>query len=230
MEQLQELALNRSGVYAFLSQFYNTVPREEFVNRLRSEDFLEKLREVSQLADGELSQGVRLLEQFLQTNSSRDNEQLTTELAVEFTRLFRGIKPEYGPPPPYESVYRDEGRVVGACTEEVLGTYLKAGLALGEEYGGPPDYIGTELKFLSLAAYREAENWEKDRLEAVRLLRLEEEFIREHALAWIPKFCQVVLKEAQSEFYRDIAKITRGFLRLDASQLRKAILLMEEAK
>jgi|Deesub1362B_J571_1020462.scaffolds.fasta_scaffold00565_14 TorA maturation chaperone TorD len=229
MEQLNKLAENRSRIYGFLCEFYNGVPREEFVKKLLSEDFLRELKNLATLAEGELREGAELLEQFLRLNSERNIEELTEQLAVEFTRLFRGIKPKYSPPPPYESVYRDEGRVMGASTLQVMNTYLDAGFALNEEYGGPPDYIGTELKFLALASYREAESWGKgDRREAERLLRVQQRFIEEHALAWIPRFCDVILQEAESEFYKGVAKLTRGFLRLDAEQIAETLKLVEE--
>jgi TorA maturation chaperone TorD len=191
MELLRELALNRSGVYAFLGQCFNAVPDKGFVETLRSEDFTECLRKISGLAEGEIKEGVELLEHFLKVNSSRDTEAFVQELAVDF---------------------------------------IEAGLALNEEYGGPPDYIGTELKFLSLAGHCEADAWGKDQGEAVRLLGLQEGFVRRHALAWVPKFCEVMLEKAESEFYQHIAKITRGFLMLDAEQLREALVLAGEAE
>lgn len=229
--ELSKLAEHRSRIYGFLSSFYNGVPKEEFINKLLSEGFLVELENLATLAEGELREGAELLEQFLRLNSERRLEELTEELAVEFTRLFRGIKPKYSPPPPYESVYRNEGRVMGASTLRVINTYLEAGFALNEEFGGPPDYIGTELKFLALASYREAESWKKgDMKEAERLLKVQKRFVEEHALAWIPNFCDVILQEAESEFYKGVAKLTRGFLKLDAEQLTEALRFVEEVK
>lgn len=225
---LEEIALRRSTVYTFLSSFYNAVPKEEFVAKLMSESFMMELMELSKLADGEIKEGTLLLDQFITLNRDKDLEKLTDELAVEFTRLFRGIKEGYSPPPPYESVYLGEGRVMGLATQRVMRLYLRAGLALMEEYGGPPDYIGTELKFLALTSYREAESWKKnDREEAIRLLRVQKSFLEEHVLAWIPKFCDVVLKEAESDFYRGVAKLTRGYLRLDAEQVKEILKAVE---
>ncbi len=224
-----EIALRRSTIYAFLSSFYNSVPKEEFVAKMLSEGFQKELRALAQLAGGELREGAELLEQFLKLNRERELEKLTEELAVEFTRLFRGIKKGYSPPPPYESVYLGEDRVMGEATQKVMSKYLKAGFALNEEYGGPPDYIGTELKFLALASYREAESWRKgDRKEALRLLEVQKSFLEEHILAWVPRFCDVVLQEAESDFYRGVAKLTRGYLSLDAEQLKEVLELAEK--
>lgn len=224
----REIALKRSTIYAFLSSFYNAVPREEFVAKMLSESFQKELGELAKLADGELREGAELLEQFLRLNRERELEKLTEELAVEFTRLFRGIKKGYSPPPPYESVYLGEGRVMGVATQKVMNHYLKAGFALNEEYGGPPDYIGTELKFLALASYREAESWKKgDKREALRLLKVQKTFLEEHVLAWVPKFCDVMLKEADTDFYRGVAKLTRGYLSQDVEQLKEILELAE---
>ncbi len=224
-----EIAVRRSTIYAFLSRFYNGVPTEDFVARMLTEGFQKELKALAQLAEGELREGAELLEQFLRLNRERELEKLTEELAVEFTRLFRGIKKGYSPPPPYESVYLGEGRVMGVATQRVMSKYLKAGFALNEEYGGPPDYIGTELKFLALASYREAESWRKgDRKEALRLLRVQKSFLEEHILAWVPRFCDVMLQEAESDFYRGVAKLTRGYVNLDAEQLKEVLELAEK--
>lgn len=218
-------ALNRCRVYAFLEQFYNGVPTENFVEKLFNEGFIKNLEDLTKLAGGELREGAELLEYFIKLSSSKNLAQLTEELAVEYTRLFRGLKPRYSPPPPYESIYRGEDRVMGESTLSVMRSYLDAGVALDKEYGGPPDYIGTELKFMALTSYREAENWREGAAESIeeakRLLKVQERFLKEHMHNWIPKFCDVMLEEAESDFYRAVAKFTRGFIGVEREQLER---------
>ncbi len=228
-QQFYQLAANRSNVYNFLCQFYNTVPQEEAIGKLFCEEFVENLKKLYSMAEGEIKEGARLLEHTHRRTLERTLEDLTEELAVEFTRLFRGLKPKYGPPPPYESVYIGEGRVMGETTQEVNNIYLEAGFALTKEYGGPPDYIGTELRFMSLASYREAECWKNgDRNEATRFLKIEDRFLKRHMLRWIPGFCDTMFEEAKTDFYRGVAKLTRGFLTLDTEQIEELLQVLEE--
>lgn len=220
---LSKLAEERSKIYGFLSMFYLEKPREELVIKLRDHDFLENLHKVASQVKGELREGLEAIEIFLKSTKDVPEEKIVEELAVDFTKLFRGLKPGYGPPPPYESVYRDEGRVMGASTLGVMKKYADAGRGVGDEYG-PPDYIGTELKFMSLLCSREAEAWRKrDRDQALRFLEMEMKFMDEHLRKWIPKFCELMEKEATSDFYRGVSRLTDRFLIFDREQINSTL-------
>ncbi len=209
----EKIAEARSKFYWFLSEFYLRKPDKEFIKKLK-----ENLKEINTNGmEREIKEGIDILKKSLE-KEKEDN------LLVEFTRLFRGIKEGYSPPPPYESVYKGEGIVMGKSTIEVLKKFIKAGFGIIDEYPGPQDYIGTELRFMSLLCYREMEAHIKGNInEAKKYLNFEREFLEEHILSWIPTFCDVMEKESRVNFYKGVAKITRGFILLERSIIEEII-------
>lgn len=103
-------------------------------------------------------------------------------LKNEFTRLFLG--PAKLPVSPWESVYRAKNRLV--FTEETLAVreaYRAAGLLSRTYRSEPDDHIAIELSFLSLLANETARCYEEgDLIETARLLNLQREFLRGHAI------------------------------------------------
>ncbi|WP_309492422.1 molecular chaperone TorD family protein [Candidatus Hecatella orcuttiae] len=219
--ELAQVAENRSKTYDFLKAFYIQPPSREFLKSLMGEDFLPLLGSVKKLEGlpADAAEGVESIKLFIGRLKDAGFK-LHESLAVEYTRLFRGIKPSYGPPPPYESVYR-EGTVWGESAAQVLRTYRQFGLGLQDEFRGePPDHIGFELDFMRLLCGREAEAWKnRNRKEVLRCLRLEEGFLNEHLTAWVYDFCDKVVEQDALGFYRGIAKITKSFIRFDHSQI-----------
>ena len=139
------------------------------------------------------------------------------------------MKPGYGPPPPYESVYsessqQDGGQVIG----DVLKAYREEGVDIDEKARQRPDYIGIELDFMRHLTEKEMERWNKSaHKEAIKYLTTEKDFLAKHIVPWIPKFCDAALKEARTDFYRGVAKLTKGFLQLEEENI-EAYLAMAE--
>lgn len=119
-------------------------------------------------------------------------------LRTEHTRLFVGPA---GPPcPPYESVYRDEGRqVLGPSTEAVVRWYRTYGLGLDPAVGDLPDHVAAELEFLGHLLGRGE-------------TAAAERFVHEHPRRWFPAFLDDVETSAREPFYRALAVATRDLL------------------
>lgn len=143
---------------------------------------------------------------------------LETDLQVEFTKLFRGVSKGYSPPPPYESVYRD-GLLQGRTAREVAAAYSANGLELSKGSKELPDYIGVELKFMSMLASKEAEAWKSKSGRGLDLIRAQRQFAKEHILTWIPRFCARAEKLATSDFYRASMRLLQTAVEWDASLL-----------
>jgi TorA maturation chaperone TorD len=206
MQAVQSLAENRSRIYWFLSEFYNVKPNMEFILELRS-----NLKSIDEADKAEILGGLLLkLESFLENLNESEIEMLQ----VSFTRLFRGISKDYSPPPPYESVYRGEGRVYGLSTERVMEFYAECGFGVIDDTVGPQDHITAELKFMAMLCFKESQTgedyWIKKQLN----------FLSNHALKWIPEFCRRIEREGDG-FYSLIAKITRKWLEADFEYLRE---------
>lgn len=123
-----------------------------------------------------------------------ESEETAEEINTDFDRLFS--YPE-GKLPPIESFFLTLES--NSSSEEVAEMYAKAGLTIEEEFALIPDHLYLELLFMSYLI--ETNKYE-----------LQEMFLGEHLLNWVPDYCDELLKEAKTVFYREIAEITRDFL------------------
>lgn len=135
-------------------------------------------------------------------------------LLNEYERLFVGPGPV--PCPPYESFWRDDVAIdlryglMGPCTAEVRDLYEQLGLELKASTGELPDHLPIELEALAYALER-AESGD-----VVRSLFFD------HVGKWLPWFCKAVEREAEHDFYRDLAGMTRAWLPAIEHYLAKA--------
>ena len=226
-EEWAALATSRSRVYGFLGAVYNRLPDKGFAESLSGPDlagFLSSLAETEDLP-GDVREGLRLIEGFVRDSAARPVDELETELAVERTRLLRGVKPGYGPPPAYESVYvgSDQGPLMQASVA-VRQIYAEAGVKLPEEVRDQPDFIGFELDFMRQLTEEEAQAWaDDDQEEALVILGRQRAFLEEHITRWIPRFCDVMVQEARLDFYRGIACMTKGFVLDEAKKVAELV-------
>ena len=112
------------------------------------------------------------------------------------------------------------GRVFGQLTVEGHREYRCFGFDLADGLNGePPDHIAFELEFMHLLCSQEAEAWNKDDDdEALRFLEAEREFLKEHLVAWLPKFCGEDRKHDRLGLFRCLADLTEGWVTFDYRQ------------
>jgi anaerobic sulfite reductase subunit A len=123
-----------------------------------------------------------------------ESEETVDEIAREFGRLFP--YPE-GKLPPIESFFLTLENT--SSSEEVSGFYAGAGLTIDEGFEFEPDHLYLELLFMSY-------------LIETNKYDLQKKFLEKHLMNWVPDYCDELLKEARTLFYREIAEITRDFL------------------
>ncbi len=226
-KEFQKLARSRSEVYGFLSALYLDLPSKGWVSQLLAEDALTPLATLSLLSgvSPEVQEGLKLIQDFLRDSRSKPLEELETVLAVERTRLLRGIRPADSPPPPYESVYRgEEGQLAGLSAVEISRLYASAGVGIPSHYHDLPDYIGLELDFMRFLCRKEAESWGKGgRDEALKHLAMEQSFLAEHLMQWVPRFCSTAYPLASLDFYRGVLKLTQGVIASDLKAVGELI-------
>ncbi|MDP2646107.1 MAG: molecular chaperone TorD family protein [Desulfobacterales bacterium] len=231
-KELGGLAAVRGRVYAFLSSVYLNIPGLDLVENIRHETFMSFLSGIS--CDTGLSEQMRVgldeVQRFAGAVREQPPEAVWQQLAVDRTRLFRGIKPGYSPPAPYESSYRgQEQTVMGEWAVSVLREYARAGVFLPDDRREPPDHIGVELDFMRFLAQREAESWQTGaRHEAVGCLEMEQSFLDQHIVPWVPVFCHNVIDMAGLDFYRGVARITTSFVVDDLERVQEILHLLLE--
>ncbi|MBI5049424.1 MAG: molecular chaperone TorD family protein [Nitrospirae bacterium] len=210
LKDMAETARQRSNIYGLLATIYHKEPTKELLRQIKEPTFLDVLSE----------QGIQLGDDFLQ----RDEDELINDLAVEYTRLFLGPGKHISP---HESVHHergdgDWGRFWGKDTVLVKKFIETAGLEYKSEFTGMPDHISVELEFMQKLTEREAQAWEEnDDNGALYCLKIEEKFIREHLIKWVPIFCDKVIKETTLSFYKEMAKLTKSFIEFEKTGLQE---------
>ncbi|MFC1848118.1 molecular chaperone [Chloroflexota bacterium] len=227
INDMSPLAPARSRVYELLASVYNLLPDTDFVTTVVNQDIRSLLSSAigdypaSEPQQKELEQGIQALDVFQRQACAVNLEELITRLGIDRTRLFRGLKRGYGPPPPYESVYMGGHTVMGESALDVKKAYSSSGYLPQMQNNEPPDYIGIELDFLRFLCSGEAEAWgENDHGKAFDLLQKEKDFLQSHVATWAPKFCEEVINHAREDFYQGIAKLNRAFILIEAERLQ----------
>lgn len=115
--------------------------------------------------------------------------------------------------PPYELEYgRSEIFQQAHALADLAGFYA----ALGLEPAGPlqerPDHVAAEWEFLALASQREAAALAENACDAAAVLAdMQQKFLTEHAVVWMPAFCNRVVR-ADAGFYNRLARLARALL------------------
>ena len=209
--RLIEETIARAGMFNFLGALYNRRPDCRLVRKLSvipADDFM-SLHEGQ--ASPQVSQGLKEMSDFIRTESGLAEEELERRLAVDWTRLFRGVRPGYGPPPPYESVYLANDRGTVETLQAVVGKYHQAGAAIEAGSTNRPDYIGLELGFLGFLADQEAKARQAGEIErGENYARISQVFVADHLGKWAKRFCKVAIGHADTKFYRGLLLLTLG--------------------
>jgi anaerobic sulfite reductase subunit A len=117
-------------------------------------------------------------------------------------------------------VYIEGDAVMNASTLQVRKVYESFDYSLPEDCRELPDYISVELDFMRHLCKEEAAAWAaENESRAQACLTGEKEFLCGHLRAWAPRFCNEVIRCAGQDFYQSMARITRGFLMIDAERL-----------
>ncbi len=137
-------------------------------------------------------------------------------LLIDYTRLFLG--PVQALAMPYGSRWQTgEAALMQESTVAVLDIYQEGGFEVGEDFHDLPDHVAVELEFLYLLIFNQNEahrSGEQNVLSANQAL--ERRFLREHLGAWIDSFTEAVESGAETAFYRELAALTRQFVRMEA--------------
>lgn len=137
------------------------------------------------------------------------------DLEVDYARLFVG--PFNLLAPPYGSVYLEgERQLMGVSTADVQKRYQAAGLDVATGFKDAPDHIAAELEFMHFLIFKamDAAN-QGDVNGIVACLLNQKSFLEEHLGAWVHDFAGNVINNAQTSFYRNLARATEALIKDD---------------
>ena len=166
----------------------------------------------------ELAETYKLLANIFTTLPNEEMlEQLNEELEIEmkdsvdavvedYTQLFYGPA---NPVTPVESLYHydETPSYWNETTEQVAEFYRTCGLQLDDSSTElPPDHIAIEFLFVSYLL-------ENNMIDELR------SFFNEHLMKWIPRYCDIMHERAQTDFYRELAIVTKDIVLSDYEEL-----------
>ena len=198
---LSVTAQSRSNVYRLFSMFYINEVTVEFLRTLKSKNVMNSLNEFDV--------------DFSKILFDAPEEELLDALAGEYAALF--IVP--GGIPPYESV-RLKGLLCQEPEWRVREFYKRCGLTVKEDCKIFSDHLGMELEFMGYLADKEAKTWgNKDEKTAAEWINLQKEFFSNHLNKWVFGFLNDMDRCAFHPFYKEVAKLTRAFLKTEMGEL-----------
>ena len=197
--------------------------QEELLLREKSRcGFYKLLSNCYHIPDGDLMKQLAGLETADMSECTSMKLKATDDMEVlklDYSRLFVG--PYQLLAPPYGSVYMDSGNtVMGSSTLDAANLYRDAGLDISGNFKQPPDHIAVELEFMYYLIFKELKAVEKSDMDvASDYMTLQKVFLQRHLGSWLPEFAERVEKEAETGFYRNLAKSTKEFVGEDIRYL-----------
>jgi len=203
-KELAESAKFRSDIYGLLATVFRQEPDIALIRELRGPPLWGVFSDL----------GVDLGEVFFTTPSET---QLVDILGLEFTRLFIGPSNHISA---HESIFAEMdhgiGGLWGRTTVAVKNFIETTGLDYDPEFKGVPDHVSVEFEFMQRLTDWEARKWQQqDRENAEYCLQVQRMFLDQHLLAWLPQFCDVVIKQADIRFYAGLAELTKKYLEFE---------------
>jgi TorA maturation chaperone TorD len=159
----------------------------------------------------EIKKGLGLIQSWREKNHGLTDKSFEA-ISDDHLRLFVGIGKVLAPV--WESVYFNSGRLIfQEETFQVRNWYGRYKLQLENKNREPDDHIGLECLFIAHLAQRGLDALEKqESAEFEALIQAQKDFLSEHLLRWGSAWCDLVDKNAKTDFYRGISHIMRGAL------------------
>ncbi len=194
----------RANFYRFLSRLYLLEVDEGLWNALQNMTF------PTDNAEGDMKAGYEMMGDYLKANADADLPAVLDDLAVDYARIFLSAGVAQGKAAfPYESVYTSRKHLVMQDSRmDVVELYAKKGVTPAKDnYHVPEDHLGYLCEYMAILIDEGAEDEQKV-------------FLKNHLSNWVSAFTVDMGKYASTDFYRGLAKLTRGFLLLEQEVLR----------
>jgi anaerobic sulfite reductase subunit A len=100
--------------------------------------------------------------------------------------------------------------------DDVLKVYRSMGVDKASNFPEPEDHIALELHFMTHMCEKTNTALNDGNLaDARRFLVVQKEFLGGHLGRWVPRLTADILKSASGDFYKAVAKITKGYMEMD---------------
>lgn len=209
LQQAEEVQVgSRSRLYALLSQAFRS-PDEQLHQAAVGGNFLAEVQQNAQQLPFPLSVSGRL-----GSGSGVSFE----EMESEHIQLFDVGGPKGAPCYIYEAEY-GSGRL--KVMEDLLRFYHHFGLGLNQEDGhrDRPDHMATEMEFMHILAYKQADILRKNG-DTAPYWQAQRDFLRFHVVDFVNSIADLAVPR-QIPFYSDVAALAKSFCAADLSYLSR---------
>ncbi|MBU8879632.1 molecular chaperone TorD family protein [Bacillus sp. FJAT-29790] len=221
MQEAVNIFYARQYAYDILRRFFLEEPSKAFLKEFVQINMIDFFP-FKEDSEG-IQEGIKDIKAFLSSHDVVNIERHYQKLHWDYTRMFIG--PFEVPTPPWESSYVGKhGLLFQETTMNIRKRYEKYGIEVRGFNVEPDDHIGFELDFiyhLNELCFKAADPMEEWGLPELRQLLIEQKnFVDTHLLSFVPTFSQGVINEADTDFYRGLAKILHQFLLIDSNILK----------
>jgi TorA maturation chaperone TorD len=216
MQEVIDANENRKAIYTFLATVYGKELNKQFIQDLaKKKSFFQRLAEDPETEGTEIAEGFRALAAFASDVREDALDDIQLQLAAEYAGLFLGVR--QCPAHPSESAYMSTDHLImGKARDDVLALYRTMSLERNIDFTEPEDHIALELQFMAdLSAKATQALRTGNQGDARRYLEVQRSFLKDHLMKWVPLLVADVLKSGRREFYKAVAKVTRGFIEMD---------------
>lgn len=226
-----ERALNRSKLYLLISWSLLYPEDEEFLDYLQSGEFVDDGRAALETLQGMLDGqgGERAGQKLLSLKKQFDLvEGLIAaecsgwqlgDLQSEHRRVFSNVITLDCPP--YETLFGNDhvfaqSHVMG----DISGFYRAFGVELSKDIHERLDHLSVEFEFMHFLTYKESYSRCHDGAEKTQIVvDAQKKFVKNHIGRWVPLFCRMLTKKADSGFFRLIADMTADWMEFETAYL-----------
>lgn len=226
-----ERALGRSKLYLLLSWSMLYPEDDEFLDYVQSGEFvedartaLESLRQGLEGIGGErartkLAAVAKSLDQVESLVASECVNWQLSDLQAEHRRVFSNVITLDCPP--YETLFGND-HVFGQAhvMGDIAGYYRAFGVELSKDIHERMDHLSVELEFMHFLAYKESYARCHDGADKTQIVvDAQKKFVKEHIGRWVPLFCRMLVKKADSGFFRHMADFGSDWMDFEAAYL-----------
>ncbi len=226
-----ERALNRSKLYLLISWSLLYPEDEEFLDYLRCGEFVEDGRAAMETLQAMLdgAGGERAVQKIHALKKQLDlaetliasecaNWQLS-DLQSEHRRVFSNVITLDCPP--YETLFGNDhvfaqSHVMG----DISGFYKAFGVELSKDIHERLDHLSVEFEFMHFLAYKESYSRCHDGAEKTQIVvDAQKKFVKNHIGRWVPLFCRMLGKKADSGLFKLVADMTADWMEFETAFL-----------
>jgi len=214
----------RASFYLILSRSFSRELDRDTLKSMEktSETLIEAFDLLEIPLEKDFQTGGNLLRTFFEQNRHEDDKTVIADLARCYASLFLGVGAKTVST--CESIFRGEARRLFQSSHfEVQQVYQEIGMIKNEKYHEPDDHIAVELSFMARLCELTQEALGESQGRSANYLRLQSDFLENHLLPWIPDFSRDLLEATSSSFYRGMAHLLNGYIKLDNQLIQSMI-------